>query len=81
MSEPSFEMVEQMLINLRNQHPYPSTAVQFTGGEPTINPEYHRIVARTQELGFTHIKNATNGNTNANQAITIGRRPKWPRST
>jgi hypothetical protein len=66
VSEPSFEMVVEMLQALREQHPYPSTAVQFTGGEPTIHPEFHRIVRKTNEMGFTHVQIATNGITHAN---------------
>ncbi len=65
VAEPTFQMVVEMLTALRRQEPYPATAIQFTGGEPTIHPEFHRIIARTREMGFTHIQIATNGITHA----------------
>ncbi|MHC4089291.1 MAG: tetraether lipid synthase Tes [Planctomycetota bacterium] len=66
VSEPSYEMVVEMLQSLRNQHPYPATAIQFTGGEPTIHPDFHRIVAKANRMGFSHVQIATNGITHAN---------------
>ncbi|MCP4246045.1 MAG: radical SAM protein [bacterium] len=66
VSEPSYEMVVEMLQSLRNQHPYPATAIQFTGGEPTIHPEFHRIVRKANQMGFSHVQIATNGITHAN---------------
>ena len=65
VSEPTFEMVVEMLQALRNQHPHPATAVQFTGGEPTLHPEFHRIVAKANQMGFSHVQIATNGLTHA----------------
>ncbi len=61
VAEPSFEMVVEMLRALRNQQPHPATAIQFTGGEPTVHPEFHRIIRKTTEMGFSHIQIATNG--------------------
>lgn len=66
VSEPTYEMVVEMLQMLRNQHPYPATAIQFTGGEPTIHPDFHKIVRKANEMGFTHVQIATNGITHAN---------------
>jgi len=66
VAEPTYEMVVEMMQALRDQRPYPPTAIQFTGGEPTIHPEFHRIVAKAREMGFTHIQIATNGITHAN---------------
>ncbi len=66
VAEPTYEMVVEMMQALREQRPYPPTAIQFTGGEPTIHPEFHRIVAKAREMGFTHIQIATNGITHAN---------------
>ncbi|MHC4294779.1 MAG: radical SAM protein, partial [Planctomycetota bacterium] len=37
------------------------TAIQFTGGEPTIHPDFLRIVSKAREMGFSHIQIATNG--------------------
>ena len=61
LAEPSYEMVVEYLRSLRNQHPYPATAIQFTGGEPTLHPDFCRIVATAREMGFSHIQIATNG--------------------
>jgi len=59
--EPSFEQVEQMLGQLRSMRPTPATAVQFSGGEPTLHPRFLDIVARAREMGFSNIQMATNG--------------------
>jgi len=59
--EPSFEQVEQMLGQLRAMRPTPATAVQFSGGEPTLHPRFLDIVARAREMGFSNIQIATNG--------------------
>ena len=61
VSEPTFEMTVELLQALRDQHPYPATAIQFTGGEPTIHPEFHRIVKKANQMGFSHVQIATNG--------------------
>jgi hypothetical protein len=60
LAEPSYEMVVEYLRSLRNQHPYPATAIQFTGGEPTLHPDFLRIVKAAHEMGFSHIQIATN---------------------
>ena len=65
VAEPSYDMVVEMLRALRAQRPYPPTAIQFTGGEPTIHPEFHRIVAQANRMGFSHVQIATNGITHA----------------
>lgn len=61
VSEPSYEGVVEMLRALRETKPVPVTAVQFTGGEPTMHPDFFRIVRRANEMGFTHVQAATNG--------------------
>ena len=66
VAEPSFEMVVEMLRALRNQHPYPATAIQFTGGEPTVHPDFHKCCEVARGMGFSHIQIATNGITHAN---------------
>jgi 7,8-dihydro-6-hydroxymethylpterin dimethyltransferase len=65
VSEPSYEMVIEELQALRNLRPYPATAIQFTGGEPTLHPDFHRIVKKAGEMGFSHLQIATNGITHA----------------
>lgn len=59
--EPSFDEIYQMLKRLRDERPAPCTTVQYTGGEPTLHPDFLRIVASSKELGFTHIQVASNG--------------------
>ncbi|TFG60621.1 MAG: radical SAM protein [Deltaproteobacteria bacterium] len=59
--EPSFEQVVEMLRRLRAQRPAPAFAVQFTGGEPTLHPQFLEIVAEARKMGFSHIQAATNG--------------------
>jgi uncharacterized radical SAM superfamily Fe-S cluster-containing enzyme len=61
LSEPSFEMVIERLRALREQKPVPASAVQFTGGEPTLHPEFFRILAAAREMGFAHVQCASNG--------------------
>jgi uncharacterized radical SAM superfamily Fe-S cluster-containing enzyme len=61
LSEPSYEMVVEMLTALRERKPVPTTAVQFTGGEPTLHPDFFRVVRKANELGFTHVQIASNG--------------------
>jgi 7,8-dihydro-6-hydroxymethylpterin dimethyltransferase len=61
LAEPSYEMVVEMLQALRDQHPVPATAIQFTGGEPTLHPDFLRIVRKANKMGFSHVQIATNG--------------------
>ncbi len=59
--EPDYDEIVQMLQNLRDIRPTPATAVQFSGGEPTIHPDFIKIVAKAAEMGFSNIQIATNG--------------------
>jgi len=59
--EPSYEEHVHHLQVLRDFRPIPCTAVQFTGGEPTIHPDFLRILAKARQMGFSHIQIATNG--------------------
>lgn len=61
ITEPSVEQVRTMLKNLRDRKPVPCKVIQFSGGEPTIHPNFVEIVAIAKELGFTQIQIATNG--------------------
>ncbi len=61
VAEPDYEMVVEYLRALRNQHPYPATAIQFTGGEPTLHPDFFRIIRTANEMSFSHVQIATNG--------------------
>ncbi|HUS48193.1 MAG TPA: radical SAM protein [Phycisphaerae bacterium] len=59
--EPPYDEVVRELRTLRELRPTPSTAVQFTGGEPTIHPDFLRIASAARDMGFSHIQIATNG--------------------
>ncbi|MCZ2073704.1 MAG: radical SAM protein [Bryobacteraceae bacterium] len=59
--EPPVDQIRTMLLALRAERPVSGRIVQFSGGEPTIHPEFIRIVAMAREMGFSHIQAATNG--------------------
>ncbi len=59
--EPSYDEVVEMLQRLRDYRPIAATCVQFSGGEPTIHPDFFKIVAKALEMGFSQIQIATNG--------------------
>ncbi len=59
--EPSHEEVVKLLEALRSYRPTPASAVQLTGGEPTIRDDYLEIVRKARALGFSHVQTASNG--------------------
>ncbi len=59
--EPSLEQVRRMLQALRDERPVACRIVQFSGGEPTIHPQWFDILSLARDLGFSHIQAATNG--------------------
>jgi len=59
--EPSKEQVIAMLENLRRNDPVPATALQFSGGEPTIREDLYELIRAAKELGFRHVEVNTNG--------------------
>ena len=59
--EPTKEQIVGMLENLRANKPVPATALQFSGGEPTIRKELFDFVRKAKELGFSHVEINTNG--------------------
>lgn len=59
--EPTFDEVVQMLEALRAEEPIKCTAVQFSGGEPTVYPKIVEVIAKAKELGFAQIMVASNG--------------------
>ena len=59
--EPTFDEVVKLLAALRACRPTPASAVQLTGGEPTIRDDYLDIVRKAKELGFSHVQTASNG--------------------
>jgi uncharacterized radical SAM superfamily Fe-S cluster-containing enzyme len=59
--EPTKEQVTGMLENLRANDPVPATALQFSGGEPTIRNDLFDFIRKAKELGFRHVEVNTNG--------------------
>ncbi|MFO7991859.1 MAG: radical SAM protein, partial [Thermoplasmata archaeon] len=59
--EPSFEQIVQMLQTLRDEKPVPTPAVQLAGGEPTVHPDFFKVVKAASDMGFAQVQVATNG--------------------
>lgn len=59
--EPSFDQVKAMLQTLRDERPVHGRVVQFAGGEPTLHPDWFRILTLANEMEFAHVQCATNG--------------------
>ena len=59
--EPTRDQVTGMLENLRANNPVPATALQFSGGEPTIRNDLFDLVRKAKEVGFRHVEVNTNG--------------------
>jgi len=61
VTEPTLDQVQQMLQTLRDRKPVPCKVIQFSGGEPTIHPNFIEIVKMAHDMGFGQIQIATNG--------------------
>jgi Predicted Fe-S oxidoreductases len=59
--EPDYETICKMLDALRAEEPIKCTAVQFSGGEPTIHPRFIDIVEAAKDRKFAQVQTATNG--------------------
>ncbi len=59
--EPSFDEVVKMLETIANQRPVQANMVQFSGGEPTVRPDFLDIVRKAREMDFYYIQVNTNG--------------------
>ena len=59
--EPDFETVCKMMDALRNEKPIACTAIQFSGGEPTVYPKLVEVIAAAKEKKFAQVQIATNG--------------------
>ncbi|HUU29550.1 MAG TPA: radical SAM protein [archaeon] len=68
--EPSKEEVMKMLRLCRAEQPVAGRMVQFSGGEPTLHPEFFEIIAGTRKEGYSHIQVASNGIKFADQDFT-----------
>lgn len=61
ITEPAVEEVRKMLQTLRDRKPVSCKVIQFSGGEPTIHPNFVEIVKMAKDMGFGQIQIATNG--------------------
>ena len=59
--EPNIDQVRVMLKTLRRERPVDGRVVQFSGGGPTIHPQFFEILTMARDMGFTHVQAATNG--------------------
>ena len=59
--EPDFDTVCHMLDALRAEEPIKCTAVQFSGGEPTVYPRLVDVIKAAKERKFAQVQIATNG--------------------
>jgi uncharacterized radical SAM superfamily Fe-S cluster-containing enzyme len=59
--EPDFDEIVRQLRQLRAYRPVPASAVQLTGGEPTIHPDFLKVIEAAKAMGFSHIQIASNG--------------------
>jgi hypothetical protein len=50
-----------MMKTLRGEKPIPCSAIQFSGGEPTMRDDLSKIIELAKEMGFSQIQLATNG--------------------
>ncbi len=60
-AQPDYDQIVRQLQALRDLKPLPCTAIQFTGGEPTLHPDFLKILSTARDMGFSHIQIATNG--------------------
>lgn len=59
--EPTIEQIKGMLEVELNVKPNVCSIVQFSGGEPTLYPQFLEIVKETKKMGFKWVQIATNG--------------------
>ncbi|MGC9142486.1 MAG: tetraether lipid synthase Tes [Candidatus Micrarchaeia archaeon] len=59
--EPTLEEIERMLLDLRNEKPVATNALQITGGEPTMRDDLVEIVKLAKKVGFDQIQLNTTG--------------------
>jgi len=68
--ELTYDQIIDMLHQLRDMRPIPASSVQFTGGEPTLHPQFLDAVKAARGMNFSHVQIATNGLTFANEEFT-----------
>ncbi len=59
--EPTLEQIRMMLRNAKKEQTIGATAIQFTGGEPTLRDDLIEIFKIAKEEGYSHIQLNTDG--------------------
>jgi uncharacterized radical SAM superfamily Fe-S cluster-containing enzyme len=59
--EPTKEQIKNILINLRSNQPVAPSALQLSGGEPTVRDDLPELIRMAKEVGFNHVEVNTNG--------------------
>ena len=59
--EPSLDLIDRMLANLRKEAPISPNAVQLTGGEPTLRNDLIDIIKLCKKHGFEQVQLNTTG--------------------
>ncbi|MFC1544799.1 tetraether lipid synthase Tes [Gemmatimonadota bacterium] len=68
--EPSKEEIMDMLRLYKTEQPVSGRMIQFSGGEPTLHPDFLDIIREAKELEYSHIQVASNGIKFANVEFT-----------
>jgi uncharacterized radical SAM superfamily Fe-S cluster-containing enzyme len=59
--ELTIDQIKAIMKNLRSQRPVPCSAIQFSGGKPTLRDDLPEIVKLAKLMGFSQVQIATNG--------------------
>lgn len=59
--EPTKKQILKMLNNIKEIKPFSATALQFSGGEPTIREDLLELVQMAKTTGFDHVEVNSNG--------------------
>ena len=59
--EPTKEQIGQMLRTLKAIKPIPPTALQYSGGEPTVRDDLPELIGMAKDIGFDHVEVNSNG--------------------
>ncbi len=59
--EPDWQEIKQILEDAMRIKPRRQMSVQFSGGEPTLSPNFIRAVKYARKLGYNSVQCATNG--------------------
>jgi hypothetical protein len=59
--EPTQDQIRMMLRKMREEKPVRASAIQLTGGEPTMREDLVEIIKIAKEEGYNHVQLNTNG--------------------